>query len=470
MSAHHTSRSLHGRGKQRGAALLILLAIIMIGIAAILINSLSSAGMKNARQQKTAAVLAQAKAALIGYAITYGDTHSNTVPGFLPCPDTNGSNGEGVSVLSCGTQDVSAIGRLPWATLDVSDLRDGDGECLWYAVSGTYKYNNADLMNWDTIGQFQVFAQDGTLLTNQVVAVIFAPGAAVTGQNRSGTAAPICGGNYTAGNYLDNDTVHGINNATVPAGSFGIGSFIQGTSGSNVNDQMVFITRDELWNAVQKRSDFQNTLKLLTQKVAQCLAYYGNSNSSCGWSCNNLSLPWPAPVSLGTNQLSDYYNNANYNDTANLYAGRVPYSVGTSRGPWPYHNSLTTLMNSASCSPISAGWTARDDAWWNNWKDHLYYGLAPAFQPSSSGGQSCPTCPNINGAGSYAAIVIFAGQRLSGQARTDKSVVADYLEGKNAIRLNSPTTGGGQYQVATTTSTFNDVMCYLTQSLNVTCP
>ncbi len=463
MPANHTAKSRHGRGKQRGAALLILLAIIMIGIAVILINSLSSTGMKNVRQQRTATALAQAKAALIGYAITYGDTHNNQVPGFLPCPDTNGSNGEGVSVLSCGAQDVSAIGRLPWATLDVSDLRDGDGECLWYAVSGTYKYNPpTGLMNWDTNGQFQVNSTDGTQLASQVVAVIFAPGAALPGQDRSGSSAPVCGGNYTASNYLDSDGT--INNATVSSTALASSSFRLGTA-SGINDQMVFITRDDIWNAVQKRSDFQNTLNQLTVKVAQCLALYGNSNYGCGGSCPNLSLPWPAPVSLGTNQLSDYYSNANYNDTANIYAGRIPYGVGTSRGPWwAYHNPYSNLMTSGTC-----GWPTSFDNWWNNWKDHLFYGLAPAFQPSSSGGQACPTCPNINGAGSYAAIVIFAGKKLPSQDRTDKSVVAAYLELSNVTRLNNPTSGGGQYQA--NVPGLNDVVCYINQALTiVNCP
>jgi type II secretory pathway pseudopilin PulG len=210
MPAKPTGNPHNGRVTQRGAILIILLVLIVVGIAAILVNSLTSTGAKNARQQNTAAALAQAKAALIGYAISYGDTHSNQVPGYLPCPDTDGDNGlqsEGVgeySTSSCNSspstnQDVSVIGRLPWKTLDLSTFRDGDGECLWYAVSGTYKNNPpTGLMNWDTNGQFLAYASDGTLLTtdsnNQVVAVIFAPGAPLNTQNRTPDgSAPICG-------------------------------------------------------------------------------------------------------------------------------------------------------------------------------------------------------------------------------------------------------------------------------------
>src|SRR5450759_715781 len=155
----------HGRCRQRGAALMIMLVILVVGIAAVLVNSLTSSTVKIARQEKTAAALAQAKDALIGFAITYDGTHSGQVFGYLPCPDKAGGNPEGSAELSCGIQNVSVIGRLPWKTLDLSTLRDGDGECLWYAVSGTYKDNPpTGLMNWDTEGQFQAFAAAGTTL------------------------------------------------------------------------------------------------------------------------------------------------------------------------------------------------------------------------------------------------------------------------------------------------------------------
>lgn len=135
-----------GPGSQRGAVLMVMLVILVVSIAAILVNSLTATSLKNSRQAKTAAALAQAREALIGYAVTYGDTHSGQVHGYLPCPDVDGKDlfnnpAEGVAELSCGSQNASVIGRLPWATLDLSTLRDGDGECLWYAVSGTYKNN-----------------------------------------------------------------------------------------------------------------------------------------------------------------------------------------------------------------------------------------------------------------------------------------------------------------------------------------
>ena len=469
-----------GKAKQRGASLMIIIVILVVAFAAALVTSLSLSSIKSARQQRTTTALSQAKAALIGYATTYSDTHSGEVIGFLPCPDYDGSNGEGSSPLgACGSQDVSQIGRLPWRTLNLPKILDGDGECLWYAVSGTYKNNpKTGLMNWDTNGQLKAYSSDGTLLTqsnNQAVAVIIAPGKALSGQNRAGTSAPICGGNYTATNYLDNDTSHSINNSDVSTGKF-----IQahehrdanGTLTLDINDQMIFITKLDIWNAIQKRTDFQptnvnNPLNLMTKRVAECLANFGNNNGGCGWSCTNKSLPWPGQVTLGTNLLTDYYVNNNYNDTVNLYAGRVPYLVGTARATTG--NTFPTLMNTSNCP---AGWS-NVDPWWNNWKDHLFYALAQEFHPTSSGGQSCgwsANCLKINGSGNYAAVIMFAGQKLSSQTRDDKSVVGNYLETPNNTNF-SGATGNESYKTAPASGTFNDYLYCINGSLGVSqCP
>src|SRR5512139_3368978 len=72
---------------QRGAALLIMLVILIVGATAMLLNSLSSTALRLERDRITAAALVQAKEALIGFSISYGDTHPNQVSGFLPLPD-----------------------------------------------------------------------------------------------------------------------------------------------------------------------------------------------------------------------------------------------------------------------------------------------------------------------------------------------------------------------------------------------
>ena len=455
------------RAKQRGIALLVMLVILVMGIAAALISSLSATGLKNARQETTAAALAQAKEALIGYAITYGDTHSGYVHGYLPCPDPNGTgygaNDEGSSE-TCGSKNVSSIGRLPWKTLGLPALRDGDGECLWYAVSGTYKNNpmTDDMMNWDTPGLFEILDANGTTVAQNVVAMVFAPGPALGNQNHApdGTA-PICGGNYAPANYLDNDGA--INNAAVSGTANAISQFRLGAS-TLLNDRIIFITRDDIFNARNMRAK----LDTLTRKAAECIADYGRRNSG---GSGNKQLPWSGRLLSPT---TDYWTDSNYDDEDGRMAGRLPYRVNTSDSDTgnqissPYYQ-LTS--NGSSC-PNVPDWSSYYP-WWTNWKDHLFYALGYRFRPSSSS-TSCGTCLRVNGSGSYAAVVMFAGKALAGQARTTTSNRLDfsnYLEGRNytyttGSNPNSP--GDSNYQSGTETGSFNDVLYCIRPDLTVT--
>lgn len=484
-----------GAGKQRGALLLIMLVVLVMGIAAALVYSLTSSSVKTARQEKTANALAQAKEALIGFAVTYAENHTASVDGYLPCPDTDGNNGlqpEGVGeygTSSCNSnpatnQDVSVIGRLPWKTLDLSAFRDGDGECLWYAVSGTYKNNPpTGLMNWDTNGQFQVYAADGTLLASQVVAVIFAPGPALSGQDRSGTTAPICGGNYTVTNYLENDTVHNINNTDLPAGNFIKAHEHRDANGNitlTVNDQLVYITRQDIWNAIVKRADFQQTnsnnpLYLLTRKVAECYAYFGQHNTAGtggNWWNHNWSLPMPTLMAFATG--ADYATLANYTDVNSFtygYFGRAPYYVNDS-----ISSSGNTLGSSILTTTNCSAWTNSLTPWYNNWKDHLFYAVSREFRPSGNLSQSCGSydCISVNGA-DYAGVVLFANSRTGSQVRDSATTSANrgdplnYLESNNAANYQD-TNGNNEYKTHTTPGV-NDVLYCIREDLSVLqCP
>jgi type II secretory pathway pseudopilin PulG len=478
---------IRSRHAQRGATLMIMVIVMVTGLTTLLVRSLSIVDIRNERQAKTSAALAQAKDALIGYAITYGDTHVGEVHGYLPCPDIDGKDisgnpAEGSAKANCGNKNVSQIGRLPWRTLNLAPLRDGDSECLWYAVSGTYKNNpQTGLMNWDNNGQFQAYAADGTRLdsnNSQIVAVIFAPGTARDGQGRSGGGAPICGGNYNASAYLDSNTTHGINNANINTVASAVSKFIQGENDGEVNDRMVFITRQDLWNAMLKRSDFIQTLKDMTRAVAECLASYGHNNDNP----DNDSLPWPALLSL-----SDYAINDNYNDDDNTYAGRVPHQVYTSKSDSDNDMSgyrLMTSGNGLNCPHYDAtpsNELERLYPWWNNWKDHLFYALSEEYRPRPNDTGSCVgDCVWLRNNGHrYAAIVLFAGSALSGRDRasistsnTERGQLAKYLEGLN---LDSyPNYGGdNEYEAGDTTDSFNDILYCIDSgsSLNVEeCP
>ncbi|MFA6204250.1 MAG: hypothetical protein WC710_13820 [Gallionella sp.] len=470
------------RSKQQGFALLLFVTVLATAATTLTVKALNNNGnVQIDRNKITAAALAQAKDALTGYAITYGDTHSGEVHGYLPCPDTSGTDigGEGAAAGVCDTQNVSAIGRLPWKTLDIPSLRGGDNECLWYAVSGTYKNNpKSGLMNWDTNGQLQVYSSDGTtLLTpadNQAVAVIFSPGSAAAGQNRSGTTAPVCSGNYTASNYLD--AVGSFNNASVSNTAYANSPFRMGDPTTQTGDRMVFITKQDIWNAMQRRKDFLAKLNTLTQKTAECIASFGTKNKINGvQDTANKSLPWPALLSPSNS--NDYSINTNYNDIADTFSGRVPYRVNTSRSSGTTGNSIPSpyYLLQADGANCPAGW-ASIYPWWDNWKDHLFYAISERYKPDNVATTDCTSdhCVSVNDSVHYAAVVIFAGKKLSGQTRassvtdSQRGIASRYLEGSNATNIaNSNTNGNEDYQMSTTSNTFNDIVYCIKQDLSV---
>src|SRR5215470_17126053 len=113
------------RSRQRGVAAVILVALFSVILIGVLLSSLSGKSSQNQADEKSFPALAQAQAALIAYAAGHP-----TLPGRLPCPDVDN---DGVEDAPCGAVGANQLGRLPWKTLGIPDLRDGSGECLWYA-------------------------------------------------------------------------------------------------------------------------------------------------------------------------------------------------------------------------------------------------------------------------------------------------------------------------------------------------
>ena len=200
--------------RQRGLILPALLVVLIIGGLAFMLgqNGLGEAAQSR-RHLLTLRALAEARAALIGYAQTYHHSHPDSTIGFLPCPDLDLASGDGNAEGTCGATGLFSVGRLPYRTLGLSPLRDGAGECLWYAVAGTFKNRfPAGYVTWDTAGQFTLTLADGTVLNpggarQRAVAVVFAAGRPTASQQR-GTSAHRCSGNPDAAvalaAYLEN--------------------------------------------------------------------------------------------------------------------------------------------------------------------------------------------------------------------------------------------------------------------------
>jgi hypothetical protein len=261
--------------QQHGAALMLMLTILVIGAATLLVSSLSRSAQQISRDQITADALALAGEALIGDAVSQTPVAS---AGYLRLPDLGFMIGlapaEGSAAPNFGgnSKDYSVIGKLPWRTLGLEPLRDGQGECLWYVVSGRFKNTPAtDALNWDTLGQINLADGNGNIIASNLAALVVATGQPLDGQNRT-QSDPVyaqCGGNYDARNYLD---PYVSSNAVFGAVPAAVNYFIGSTnnrvalgSGNNLlsmpgnvhyNDRFLFITTDEIFRMVMRRADF----------------------------------------------------------------------------------------------------------------------------------------------------------------------------------------------------------------------
>lgn len=164
---------LTGRRRQRGAALIALAAMVVLGTTWFVLSAVSSAAARSGAQvAHNARVLADAKAALIAWVATRALDAAEDNPGRLPCPQAWGDLGsanEGRAAAVC----ANPIGWLPWRTLGLPRMLDAGGRQLWYVVSPGWHLPNASAsltVNSDTAGQLLV---DG----RRAVALVIAPGA-----------------------------------------------------------------------------------------------------------------------------------------------------------------------------------------------------------------------------------------------------------------------------------------------------
>jgi len=207
------------------------------------------------------------------------------------------------------------IGRFPWRTLGLPPLRDGSGECLWYAVSGSYKCNPKKILTSDSDGLFTVEDSAGNTIAgekniNRAIAIVFAPGRIIDGQDRSITGDTPCGENAQADDYLDE--LNGINNATgdgtlidnssisanfwVTADDEDTSTFIQApiTRDGNItkvtfNDVLMLITPKD-FEPVYRRMDYW-----VAERVEGCLNKYAATLNSDGVPFGKY--PWASQLS-----------------------------------------------------------------------------------------------------------------------------------------------------------------------------
>lgn len=476
--------------RQTGTVLLILLTIFMLAVASALLAKISNISSKLNQNQTTVAVLAQAKDALIGFALSYAEQHPGQPQGFLPCPDTTG---DGTANGACGVTGQSVIGRLPWRTLKLPPLRDGASECLWYAVSGTYKNNPKISLTSDTDGLFLIKNQKGNTLVGvtpleQAVAIVFSAGSAIGQQNRGftnatrtqcGSTTPGDAGNNAA-NYLDelivlNVTTNvNINNATgvdVNAGSDFPGSVALPTDMPSVfvnspvvksmqgivlfNDTMLAITPSD-FALVYRRMD-----EWVANRVVACLNTYKTVNGG--------KLPFASVL--------DSANPPDYNDDHAQRHGRIPNELGAGNlnnldglnDTGVADAAMKTAWPDEPAPPVPAppaNFRCFDDTiladadwqwwWWSAWKEMVFIGIDVDYVPSGSA--SAAPALALDGA-QQAGVVFVAGRRLATQSRItalNKANIKNYLEADNTVIADDSFISGP------VTNIFNDVVLAVT--------
>lgn len=378
------------RLKQQGFALLVFVTLLATAAATVTVKALNNnENTQIDRDKITAAALAQAKDALIGYAITYSDANPHNpsyMNGYLPNPDLGpgeSSEGNAAGSFAGNHTDYTAIGKIPWKKIGISPSRDGQGECLWYVVSGRFKNTpKTDTLNWDTQGQIDIIDENANPIASNIAALVVAPGRTLDGQNRtlSDSAYTRCGGNYDARNYLDSysssDAVSGevnyftnsTNNRLAPNTSNKWFVFVTAKN-DHYNDRFLLVSVDDIFRPIIQRNDFRDQISALLNDGVFIL--YLKTVTITG--------------SKGT-------NNINCDNTSNS-------------------------DNQNFC---------------NNWKEMLL--LTQLSTPAAITIDGLTTTP-------CSRVLIFGGQKTGAQSRltsTDKTTPANYLEGGNLAVFATP--------------------------------
>ncbi len=236
---------------QSGYALL-LFVLVILGMGGMGLAGYVEISRKDVEQQRflhNKRVLEEAKQALLMYAYRYPQ-FNNEGPGRLPCPDIDGDFE--------GDTDCTLVGRLPWnhTNLDFYDIRDAYNQQLWYALSDSFdNTGGGGEINSDTPGTITIFGQRGDLMydgaANGVVAVIFAPGEPLAGQDRNANpddAAHFLDafGGYDNSNFVDEESDD-------LSDGFRLGPVYDIAQNTIVmNDQMILITADEILEMAER--------------------------------------------------------------------------------------------------------------------------------------------------------------------------------------------------------------------------
>ncbi len=317
--------------RQRGAALLVMLAVLVMGASWWLVSALSTPVNRTVLQRShNAEVLQQAKQALIGWAALQAIKDTEENPGRLPCPEAAANIGnpsfEGTASGSC---TLPAVGRLPWRTLGLDKLQDAAGEPLWYVVSPGWAlpFSTAIVgINSNARGNLAVDGQP-----NAAVALIIAPGAPLTLapnalQLAAGCVARTQARTPSAPNPLDYLECQNIAGASLRT------SVVDNASNPLFNDQALAVTSAEVLAAVEGPV----ALRINRDVVPQLQTVYNTAT----WGASPTDPIYPFAVTFGDPAGSDFKG-----------------VVGESQGLMP--------LTAGTCNPLTAGRCDPNFVLWN---------------------------------------------------------------------------------------------------------
>jgi hypothetical protein len=275
--------SLSPARRQRGAALIILVTVMVLGVTWFTVGALGKAAPTAAsREIRTGEALQAGKKALLAYIAQYAARSDTARPGQLPCPESVTLAEVGEDPGSCAATGIN-VGRLPWKTLGIDQLRDGEDEPLWYVMRG---FRNAPI-NFSTAG---LLNHSGST----VVAMIIAPGRPRNTASLAGTLA---------GCTKQNQLVANRNSANLNAANFlecgvATGSVTSPGDPAWTNDRVIAITQAEWADAIAGP-----VADRMQRQVAPAIEDYRNITSNNSWGQRFL----PNPSTFNTPPDSDDY-------------------------------------------------------------------------------------------------------------------------------------------------------------------
>ena len=282
--------------RQRGVALLVLVTIVAVGASWLLLTSLSEGSNRKALEREyNARVLAEAKAALIGWIATNALEATERNPGRLPCPQAWGDVGSGNEGRAAGNCAQPAIGWLPWKTLGLPLMRDAAGEQLWYAISPGWHLPSSGAtltINSESPGQLSLDGQ-------AVVALIIAPGQALNVEAVSGCTA-------RSQSHVLNlpstppDVLDYLECDNASSGDYSYTLNVNGNDANDplLNDQVVAVTTADVLPGLEAAI----TKRLERDIIPYLRTLYASSDWGPSISLTDPVYPYPAPLPTTTYQ------------------------------------------------------------------------------------------------------------------------------------------------------------------------